>query len=177
MPRVRVWSLGVLGAAMLAMAGCGSSSSSSTTSTPATVAPTTVATAPVQDPSPAGTASTAPTITVPPGPPPTKLESTDLIVGTGPVVKTGDQVTAQYVLATYSTRQQVQTSWPNSPLSFLLATGNVIEGWVEGVPGMRVGGRRELIIPPDLGYGSQSPGQGIAPNDTLVFIIDVVKIG
>ncbi|MGH9081585.1 MAG: FKBP-type peptidyl-prolyl cis-trans isomerase [Acidimicrobiales bacterium] len=98
-------------------------------------------------------------------------------MGTGPVVKVGDKVTAQYVLATYSTRQQIQSSWTSSPFSFVLAKGNVIDGWVQGVPGMRVGGRRELIIPPELGYGSQSPGQGIAPNDTLVFIIDAVKVG
>ncbi|MGH9078978.1 MAG: FKBP-type peptidyl-prolyl cis-trans isomerase, partial [Acidimicrobiales bacterium] len=172
MPRLRSWSLGVLGVAVLALAGCSSSPSTSPTSssTRPTAPPTTVVTAPVQDPSPAGTFGTAPTITVPPGAPPTQLQASDLIVGTGPVVKVGDKVTAQYVLATYSTRQQVQTSWTSSPFSFVLAKGNVIDGWVQGVPGMRVGGRRELIIPPELGFGSQSPGQGIAPNDTLVFI-------
>ncbi|HEV3281543.1 MAG TPA: FKBP-type peptidyl-prolyl cis-trans isomerase [Acidimicrobiales bacterium] len=179
MPRARYWCLGALGVAVVALAGCGSSSASPPTSksTPSTTAPTTVATTPVQSPSPAGTFGTAPTITVPPGAPPTQLESSDLIVGTGPVVKLGDKVTAQYVLATYSTRQQIQSSWTSGPFSFVLAKGNVIDGWVDGVAGMRVGGRRELVIPPSLGYGAQSPGQGIAPNDTLVFIVDVVKVG
>ena len=98
-------------------------------------------------------------------------------MGTGPVVKLGDKVTAQYVLATYSTRQQIQSSWTSGPFSFVLAKGNVIDGWVDGVADMRVGGRRVLVIPPSLGYGAQSPGPGIAPNDTLVFIVDVVKVG
>ncbi len=92
-------------------------------------------------------------------------------------MKVGDKVTAQYVLATYSTRQEVQASWDSAPFTFVLAEGNVIDGWVRGVPGMKVGGRRELVIPPSLGYGSQSPGPGIAANDTLVFIVDVVKVG
>lgn len=179
MPRARYWRLGAFGVAVVALAGCSSSSSSPPTSstTRSTAAPTTVATAPVQNPSPAGTSGTAPTITVPPGAPPTQLESSDLIVGTGPVVKVGDKVTAQYVLATYSTRQEIQSSWTSGPFSFVLAKGQVIDGWIEGVAGMRVGGRRELVIPPSLGYGPQSPGQGIAPNDTLVFIVDVVKVG
>jgi peptidylprolyl isomerase len=179
MLRLRLGSLGVFGVAVLALAGCNSSPSGSPASstTPSTAAPTTVATVPVQDPSPAGTFGTAPTINVPPGAPPTQLAGSDLIVGTGPVVKMGDKVTAQYVLATYSTGQQIQTSWTSSPFSFVLAKGKIIDGWVGGVPGMRVGGRRELIIPPSLGYGSTSPTQGIAPNDTLVFIVDVVKVG
>lgn len=62
------------------------------------------------------------------------------------------------------------------PFSFVLGAGRVIKGWDEGVVGMKVGGRRELIIPPSLGYGSQSPGAGIAPNDTLVFIVDLLKV-
>jgi peptidylprolyl isomerase len=93
------------------------------------------------------------------------------------LVKVGDKVTAQYVLATYSTRQEIQSSWGSGAFSFVLAQGNVIDGWVQGVAGMHVGGRRELIVPPSLGYGSRSPGQGVAANDTLVFIVDAVKVG
>ncbi len=179
MSRLRPWSLVVVGGALLVLAGCGNSSPSSaqSASTTATIPPSTVATVPVQDPSPAGTFGTKPAITVPPGAPPTQLESSDLIAGTGRVVELGDQVTAQYVLASYSAGHEVQSSWGGSPFSFRLAEGNVIEGWVQGVPGMRVGGRRELVIPPSLGYGSQSPGPGIAANDTLVFIVDVLKVG
>jgi FKBP-type peptidyl-prolyl cis-trans isomerase len=177
--RLRLWYAGAPVVALLALAGCSSSpSSTTTTSAPPATAPPTLATIPPQDRSPAGTFGTKPMIVVPTGQPPTELQSADLIVGTGTEVKLGDNVTAQYVLATYSTGKEVQSSWDSgSPFTFALASGHVIDGWVQGVPGMRVGGRRELVIPPSLGYGSQSPGSGIAPNDTLVFIVDVTKIG
>jgi len=194
MARFGPWSLAVLAAATLGLAGCSSNSSSSSTSsappattpatTPATPPATTpattpapVATVPVQDPSPAGTFGTRPTVTVPPGAPPTQLQSTDLIVGTGPAAKAGDNVTVQYVLATYSSGKEIQASWDSQPFSFVLGEGNVIKGWDEGVVGMKAGGRRELVIPPSLGYGASSPGAGISANDTLVFIVDMVKIG
>ena len=181
MPRLRTWSLVVLTAATLGLAGCGSSSSSSTTTTAASTATTssgatTIATIPVQDRSPAGTFGTEPTVTVPPGAPPTQLESTDLITGTGPAAKAGDTVTVQYVLATYSSGKVIQASWTSQPFSFTLGEGQVIPGWDQGVVGMKVGGRRELIIPPKLGYGAQSPGAGISDNDTLVFVVDLLKI-
>jgi len=114
---------------------------------------------------------------VPPGTPPTQLESADLITGTGPAVTAGNNVTVQYVLATYSSRKVVQSSWTSQPYQFTLGEGHVIPGWDKGVLGMRFGGRRELIIPPSLGYGAQSPGPGIAANDTLVFVVDLLKIG
>jgi peptidylprolyl isomerase len=132
---------------------------------------------PAADRSPAGTAGTAPTVTVPTGTPPTKLESTDLIEGNGKAAVAGDSVTVQYVLATYSSGKVIQSSWTSQPFPFKLGAGQVIPGWDKGVVGMKAGGRRELIIPPSLGYGSQSPGPGIAANDTLVFVIDMVKIG
>jgi peptidylprolyl isomerase len=182
MPRLRTWSLVVLTAATLGLAGCGSSSaSSSTTTTGASTATTssgatTIATIPAQDRSPAGTFGTEPTVTVPPGAPPTQLESTDLITGTGPAAKAGDTVTVQYVLATYSSGKVIQASWTSQPFSFTLGEGQVIPGWDQGVVGMKVGGRRELVIPPSLGYGSQSPGAGISANDTLVFVVDLLKI-
>jgi peptidylprolyl isomerase len=182
MPRLRSWTLLLLTGTTLGLAGCSSSSSSpsttaTTNTTPTTVA--TVATVPVVNPSPAGTTGTKPTIIVPPGAPPTQLESTDLIVGTGPAAKAGDKLTAQYVLATYSAGKEIQASWGNQPFSFVLAQGNVIDGWVQGIVGMKAGGRRELVIPPSLGYGATIPpgSTGIAANDTLVFIVDMVKIG
>jgi peptidylprolyl isomerase len=183
MSRLRTWSLVVLTASVLGLAGCSSSSAnpsaSSTTAphtTPTTSAP--AAAVAVQDPSPAGTFGTPPTVTVPSGPPPTQLESTDLIVGTGPAAAPGDKVTVQYVLATYSSGKVVQSSWTSQPFSFTLdAPDSVIAGWNNGVAGMMVGGRRELIIPPALGYRNQSPGPGITANDTLVFVIDLLKIG
>jgi peptidylprolyl isomerase len=185
--RVHIWLAVSTSAAVLALAGCGSSSpssSGSTSSTTTTVSgPTgsvpsqTIGTIPTQDRSPAGTAGKAPTVVVPPGPPPTQLESADLIVGTGTAAKAGDTVTVQYVLATYSTRKVIQSSWDSQPFDFTIGAGQVIPGWDEGVVGMKAGGRRELIIPPSLGYGASSPGTGIAPNDTLVFVIDLVSFG
>ncbi len=70
----------------------------------------------------------------------------------------------------------IQSSWTSQPFTFTLGEGQVIKGWDEGVVGMKVGGRRELIIPASLGYGAQSPGAGISANDTLVFVIDLQKI-
>jgi peptidylprolyl isomerase len=144
--------------------------------TTTTTAPPTIGAIPAADLSPAGTAGKAPTVVVPSGSPPTQLESADLITGTGAAAKTGDALTVQYVLATYSSRKTVQSSWTSQPFTFTLGQG-VIRGWDEGVVGMKVGGRRELVIPPSLGYRSTAQGAGIAANDTLVFIIDLVKIG
>jgi peptidylprolyl isomerase len=183
-----------LGAAF-GLAACSSSPSNSSSNTTTTsghsggtgTGPTT--TAPAGSPaqaiapiaaanlSPAGTAGTAPTVTVPSGTPPTSLQSADLIAGSGPGAASGNSVTVQYVLATYSSGKVIQSSWTSQPFTFTLGHGMVIKGWDEGVVGMKAGGRRELIIPPSLGYGSQSPGPGIAANDTLVFVIDMVKIG
>jgi len=177
MTRVRTWSLVLLAASGLGLAACGSSSSSpSTTSAPATTAaPAVIGT--IADPSPAGTFGTQPTITVPPGAPPTQLESKDLIVGTGPAAKAGDKVTVQYVGVAYSTGKVFDASWTRSqPFEFTVGAGQVITGWDQGVAGMQVGGRRELILPPSYGYGATSPGPGIAKNDTLIFIVDLLKI-
>jgi peptidylprolyl isomerase len=174
MPRIRSWSLIGLTVATLGLAGCSSSTSSSSPST--TAAPLVIV--PVQNPSPAGSFGTKPTVTVPPGAPPTQLESTDLIVGTGPAAKAGDNVTVQDVGVAYSSRQQFDASWDRGmPFTFVLGQGAVIPGWDHGVVGMKVGGRRELVIPPGLAYGSVSPGNGIAANDTLIFVVDLVKIG
>ncbi len=115
-------------------------------------------------------------MTVPAGAAPTKLESADLIMGTGAAAAPGHSVTVQYVLATYSSGKVIQSSWTSQPFTFTLGAGQVIPGWDKGVVGMKVGGRRELIIPPSLGYGQQSPGAGIAPNDTLVFLIDLQQV-
>ena len=182
MSRLRNWSLVVLSASTLGLAGCSSSGASSPTSSPTTGAAstpssTTAAITPVPDPSPAGTFGTKPTVTVPPGAPPTQLESKDLIVGAGPSAKPGDKVTVQYVGVAYSSKQQFDASWDRGqPFSFVLRQGQVIPGWDQGVVGMQVGGRRELIIPPNLAYGANSPGAGIAPNDTLIFVVDLLKI-
>jgi len=147
---------------------------STTTTTSASTAPATIK--PIANPSPAGKFGTAPTVVVPTTPPPTSLEISNLITGTGTVAKSGDTLEVQYVLATYSTHKVIQSSWTAQPFSFKLGAGQVIPGWDQGMVGMRVGGRRELIIPPALGYGANSPGAGIAKNDTLVFVVDLLKV-
>ncbi len=86
-------------------------------------------------------------------------------------------MTVQYVGVAYSSGKVFDSSWGRGqPFQFSLGEGQVIPGWDQGVVGMQVGGRRELIIPPSLAYGAQSPGAGIAANDTLIFIVDLVKI-
>jgi peptidylprolyl isomerase len=149
-----------------------------TTAVPGASPLTAIGPIPAADLSPAGTAGQAPTVTVPAGSPPSGLESADLIVGTGREAAPGDQVTVQYVLATYSAQKVIQSSWTSQPFTFTLGAGQVIPGWDKGVVGMHVGGRRELIIPPSLGYGATPPAgaQGIAANDTLVFVIDLLKV-
>jgi peptidylprolyl isomerase len=170
--------LAIVAAAGLAigLSACGSSSTSNqSTSTSTTINAKTITPIPAADLSPAGTAGKAPQVIVPSTPAPKNLEVADLITGTGPKAKAGDTVQVQYVLATYSSGGVVQSSWTSQPFSFTLGAGKVIEGWDLGVVGMQAGGRRELIIPAALGYGAQSPGPGIAANDTLVFVIDCIS--
>ena len=161
------------------------SNSTSTTTTIATTTTTAASVsgesavsgfAPIPDPSPAGKPGVAPTVIVPTTAAPKVLEAEDLFKGTGAEAVNGKTVEVQYVLATYSTHKVIQSSWTSSPFSFVLGASTVIKGWEEGIEGMRAGGRRELIIPPSLGYGAQSPGNGIAANDTLVFVIDLLKV-
>ena len=106
---------------------------------------------------------------------------TDLIVGTGRVAANGNRVTTNYTGWLYSPTaaenkgQQFDTSIGKTPLSFTLGTGGVIKGWDQGIVGMAVGGKRRLVIPPSLGYGSQ--GNGPVPgNATLVFDVDLVGV-
>jgi peptidylprolyl isomerase len=178
-------------AGALGLAACSSSPSNSASNTTTTsgrgAGPSTTVTAPPGSPlnvigaiptadrSPAGTAGTAPTVTVPSGTPPTHLESADLIEGTGPAAKDGDKLTVQYVLADYATHNVLQSSWTSQPFTLTLGVTQLIKGWTAGLVGMKAGGRRELIIPPNLAYGTG--GQGIPPNDTLVFVVDLLKIG
>jgi peptidylprolyl isomerase len=121
---------------------------------------------------------TKPKVTVPDGAPPKKLESKEIEPGTGAEAKAGDQVTVQYVGVSYKTGEEFDASWDRGePFSFTLGAHEVIAGWDQGVEGMKVGGRRELIIPPELGYGPQGAPPAIAPNETLVFVIDLLAVG
>ena len=112
---------------------------------------------------------------MPSGPPPKELKTRDIVKGKGRAVKGGDAVTMQYVGVLYKNGKQFDASWDaGRPFPFTLGAGEVIPGWDEGIEGMRVGGRRELIIPPGLAYGEQGSPPDIGPNETLVFVVDLI---
>ena len=137
-----------------------SSTSTTATSTSSTPLPTAL--------------KTKPKVVVPSGPAPKTLVIKDLIKGTGPVATAGSTVTVQYVGVLYKGGKQFDASWNDGsgqPTSLPLS--GVIKGWQQGIPGMRVGGRRELIIPPSLGYGAAGSPPKIPANATLVFVIDL----
>jgi peptidylprolyl isomerase len=116
-----------------------------------------------------------PEIDFPGGEPPKTLEVTDVWEGDGAVAKAGDTVEVHYVGVAYSTGEEFDASWNRGePLQFRLGVGQVIAGWDQGVQGMKVGGRRQLIIPPDLAYGDSGAAGAIAPGETLIFVCDLV---
>ena len=118
-----------------------------------------------------------PDIDFPEGPPPTDLEITDLTVGDGPEAKAGSSVQVHYVGVAYSTGEEFDASYNRgTPLDFSLGAGQVISGWDQGVQGMRVGGRRKLVIPPHLAYGNRGAGGVIQPGETLIFVVDLVDV-
>lgn len=118
-----------------------------------------------------------PEVTPPEGEPPSELECVDVVVGDGATAEEGDQVTVQYVGVNFDDGKQFDASWDNGqPFPFQLGAGSVIPGWDEGVVGMKVGGRRELIIPPDLAYGAQGQPPTIKPDSTLVFVVDLLDV-
>jgi peptidylprolyl isomerase len=122
------------------------------------------------------TDKTKPKVEVPQGPPPKKLVVNDIEEGTGPVAKKGDEVTVHYVGVDYKTGKQFDASWDREEtFTFIVGGRLVIKGWDQGVEGMKVGGRRELVVPPEFGYGSQQVGT-IKPNSTLVFVIDLLAV-
>ncbi|MCW3020212.1 MAG: FKBP-type peptidyl-prolyl cis-trans isomerase [Solirubrobacterales bacterium] len=178
-----------LGAAIL-IAGCGSSGSNtvtvgnensadnslvtageSTTSTGSTTSSAT-ATTPTSGP-----LSKEPKVTPPSAPAPTKLETKDLIVGTGPEAKAGDPITVNYVGVLYKGGKKFNASWETGkPFPFTLGKGEVIKGWDQGIPGMKVGGRRELIIPAALAYGAAGRPPSIPKNAALIFVVDLLGV-
>lgn len=116
-------------------------------------------------------------VNVPTGPPPTALNKVDLTVGTGAEAKLGDTITVHYVGIACSTGKQFDSSWDRGqPADFPLAEGSLIEGWTDGIPGMKVGGRRQLEVPANLAYGSQGRPPEIGPNEPLIFVVDLVAI-
>lgn len=119
-----------------------------------------------------------PQIRVPDGPAPDGLQIEDVVVGEGPEAKPGMRVTVDYAGASWSTGDEFDASWNRGdPFTFSLGAGQVIAGWDQGVEGMQVGGRRVLTIPPDLAYGTRGAGGVIGPDETLIFVVDLRKIG
>ncbi|MFP5335482.1 MAG: FKBP-type peptidyl-prolyl cis-trans isomerase [Actinomycetes bacterium] len=120
---------------------------------------------------------TKPEIDFPGGEPPADLEIVDEVVGGGTEATAGSTVSAHYVGVAFSTGEEFDASWNRGqPLQFRLGVGQVISGWDRGIEGMRVGGRRRLVIPPQLAYGDRGAGSAIAPGETLIFVVDLVDV-
>jgi peptidylprolyl isomerase len=181
----------VLGITAL-IAGCGSSGSSTITvgnesdtssvphvageKTTSTPAPTTPPSATAKTPT-SGPLATKPKVAVPAGAAPTTLVTKELIKGTGPEAKAGQPVTVNYVGVLYKGGKEFDSSWKRSePFAFTLGKSQVIKGWDQGVAGMKVGGRRELIIPAELAYGKTGSPPTIPPNAPLVFVVDLLAV-
>ena len=117
-----------------------------------------------------------PEIDFPEGPAPTDLQITDITVGDGTEAKAGDVVAVHYVGVAFSTGEEFDSSYGRGPLQFQLGVGQVIKGWDDGVQGMKVGGRRKLVIPADLAYGDRGAGGVIAPGESLIFACDLLGV-
>jgi peptidylprolyl isomerase len=153
--------------AALALAACGGddSSTGSTEATGSTSAK-----------SPAAK-KTKPAVTVPKGAPPKQLVIKNLEEGSGPAAASGDQVTVHYVGVNYGDGSEFDSSWSRSePFTFNLGAGEVIPGWDQGIVGMKVGGRRQLVSPPQLAYGEAGYPPSIGPDETLVFVVDLLAV-
>lgn len=168
MSRGPVLIVALLVALALAVAGCGgddssTSSTSETTSSAKKEGDTDL--------------NTKPAVTVPSGAAPKQLEEKEIVEGDGAEAKSGGRVTVQYVGVGYESEEEFDSSWSRSePFSFTLGAGEVIPGWDQGVEGMKVGGRRELIIPANLAYGPAGSPPVIGPNETLIFVIDLLAV-
>ena len=118
-----------------------------------------------------------PEIDFPDGPPPADLQVTDVSEGDGTEATAGKTVSVHYVGVAHSTGEQFDASYDRgSPLEFRLGVGQVISGWDTGVQGMKVGGRRKLVIPPHLAYGDRGAGGAIKPGETLIFVVDLLDV-
>lgn len=193
--RLRSTALAALAALALTAAGCGEdeaepSAAGTATATTETTPTTPAETAPAEaapSESESGSAAaeseistdleTKPEIPRPTGERPTELETNDIVEGDGPAAKAGDTVQVRYVGAFHESGEEFDSSWDRGPetFDFPLGEGMVIQGWDQGLEGMRVGGRRELVIPAELAYADQPP-QGFPADADLVFVVDLVGI-
>lgn len=118
-------------------------------------------------------AGEVPQVGAPTGTPPSELTTQDIIVGTGAEVLPTSTLTVHYYLMAWSTGKVIESSWVGQPATFPLA--QVVEGWQKGLPGAKVGGRRLLVLPPEMGYGAMGSGP-IGPNETLIFVVDIIGV-
>jgi peptidylprolyl isomerase len=119
-----------------------------------------------------------PEVTVPQGQDPSyQLELEDIVVGEGEEAAGGHIVEVHYVGVSWSSGRQFDASWDRGDtFKFKLGKGEVIAGWDQGVAGMRAGGRRRITIPPMLAYGKRGAGGVIGPDETLVFVVDLIAV-
>ncbi len=182
---MRTRTIALLAAAALGLGACGDSKDDSPSTS---AAPEVPAASPSTSTTPSGPGSktvaglkistdlaSKPAIPKPAGKAPTKLVAEDVVTGSGTGAKAGDQIVVSYVGVLYATGAQFDASWDSGrPYSFVLGQGNVIPGWDQGLEGMKVGGRRVLVIPPDLAYGDTGQGS-IPPGATLIFVVDMLN--
>jgi peptidylprolyl isomerase len=187
----RIIGIGALAATTIALAACGSDDEPTATTVSATRTTAAAGPSPAQRPATqskgqectaedigvTGGFGAAPTITIPDDcDPPKQLIVKDLIEGSGPGAAAGQQLTMNYALVTWSDKKTLDSSFGRGkPFQLDLGAGQVIDGWDQGLVGVREGSRRLLIVPPELGYGAG--GRGIAPYETLVFVTDAVSVG
>lgn len=176
--KLRLLALGALIALALTPAACGDDEEQAAEEPGPSAAATELAETPAPEPTPdLKDTKTKPVIDQPSGDPPIKLVKKDIVKGKGKRAKKGDTVSVQYVGVSFSTGEEFDASWDRGePFSFALGQGQVIPGWDAGVAGMKVGGRRQLTIPPDQAYGASGSPPAIGPNETLVFVIDLLEI-
>lgn len=175
---MRTRTIALLAAAAVGLSACGDdeSDTASTVAEPAAAAAAAATTTTTTDSLDISKdLSSKPKIPKPSGDPPTKLVVKDIVAGKGRAAKAGDNIVVHYVGALYKTGGQFEASWDSKPYPFPLGQGNVIPGWDQGIEGMKIGGRRLLIIPPDLAYGAQGQGS-IGPDETLVFVVDLLNV-
>jgi peptidylprolyl isomerase len=164
---------------LAACGGGGNDSEQPAASSPAAGGPTPTADAAVQAlaDSISKDVKTKPVVAIPAGGTPKSLTIKDIVPGTGPAAKKGDTVSVQYVGSSWSTGAQFDSSWDRGqPFSVPLGKGQVIPGWDKGLVGMKAGGRRLLVIPPNLAYGAQGQPPKIGANETLAFVIDLESV-
>jgi peptidylprolyl isomerase len=179
--------LGLLGAGCGGSDGDSSSSSEGTASTEATTSKgttaegTTAESTPFPkksppDPAKIETDKTKPKVTVPKEQAPKGLAFKDLEEGTGAPAKKGDSLTVQYVGVGYNSKSEFESTWEDKPYTFTLGAGEVLPGMEQGIEGMKAGGRRELIVPSSLAYGAEGVQPAIGPNETLLYVVDLLAV-